>query len=78
MLDLLRLTATSVLNAHVNDAGLPLVAFLARTVHDHGDQPRSMAAMLIYIQVLPRATHRYWTHRPTTLIACLPRFVPLS
>lgn len=34
--------------------------------------------MLIRIRVLPRATHRYLTHRPTTLVACLPRFVPLS
>ena len=26
----------------------------------------------------PRATHRYWTHRPTTLVACPPRNVSLS
>ena len=25
-----------------------------------------------------RATHRHWIHRPTALIACLPRFAPLS
>ena len=25
-----------------------------------------------------RATHRHWIHRPTALVACLPRFAPLS
>ena len=25
-----------------------------------------------------RATHRRWIHRPTALVACLPRFAPLS
>lgn len=28
--------------------------------------------------MLKRASHRHWTHRPTALVACLPRFVPFS